>query len=639
MKVKKIITAGLAAALVVSAALPLTACGGVKPLEKTEGISLRNYATQLDFEELNKYAPNPATVRSIQNNSGGLDIYEKGKFVLTHYQSSTVDTISHYVSVAEKKTGRTMVYGAETQSSQVLIINNRFVLVANRTELYDEEGEPDGYEMSFSLYSEDGSALLSGVDNIDIGQNYPDNYGYYYALNDSDLFTSVEGYLPYDEELRGFTKVTYTKKDEEKTVFFMYSENEDGSREYANNEYKAEDIIGYSSEFAAGNSVFSAGKALNDLYEERSTNISDNYRVKNIGSEMVFYDGDTEMSRISMDNVDNYVIVGDVMLYTKLVALPEGDKKANLIVPLRNGDGYYSYELHSFQYPINKDKKLPNYGIKIDEMAPMFNYNSNSYDAIAISGAKLDGKKYQDSAPFQYIITKDFELGLDATGLPSFTYEKSDSRAKIVQLNNGELAVNYNGALTLVSDKLEPISEMPRYYYSYWEGMQFYSVNETLYYGRNNIFGFYNNDTGTFGFTDKDGKIVIEPIYQPVSGDVIKFYNGQALVENVRTRKTVLLSDAGVETPITEYYEDDEKSVRTQAFEGGFYYTLTHYFDVEGTDHSPYEFVLYGFNGNELYSNDSEDEISFVNYTGNLYELRVNSYQTIALIYVGPNYN
>ncbi len=562
MKIKKIITSLSCAALIAAAALPLSACGGAKPFEKTD-LDIKNYAKAYEPSDSSSYYSKAGITEAT-----------------TVATDVTEDDYNSYLYSVTKNDGSNTVYSYYNAVTGKHIVDSQ--AQGNLDLGYARVAIPDnsGDQVTYTVYGGDGTVLFS--DAIVSDPDY---------ISGSFVFVNGQYYVGDDDEKSDVLSVT----NGDKTNYFVY----DGYGALCTyTKVEANDIKLYHPVYGQGSAMFAEETRIADYYDETETGALTGYSFKFVGNEMVFFKAGEETGRINFDGVGRssygFAFVDGVMLYTKTVNLPEGSKDANVITSTSKGDNYISYELHSYSIVDDKDKKLDDHGVMINSFMPVYNYSSKTYDAVAISGYKLDGKKCQYNAPFQYIVTSDLKIGFDATNVINYG-------SQLVDLGDGNYAVQSWNSLTPVNNKLEPLIDFGDEY--------------PIFYDNEKLFRFYDPESGNVGFADLSGRVVIEPIYASFN----PFYGGRMLATNTVTGEEVILSSDGKETPFPKDVipaSATEKRVDVESYKG--WYTVSTYDPNEETDKHLFE--IYNYNGEVLssYVGAEEMQISPVSYDGKL---------------------
>lgn len=528
MKLKKIMAVASCAALIAATAAPLAACGGGrsngKPLPKGE-LVLSDYALDVEDSRLASDECSKSAVKLIElgtDISSFNSIGNRGVFAVGEKENAS--GVSTY-TIYNVKTGKTLASGLKNMPSSVNSYNDNARYNFARVLIPAAAGE----RSSYTFYGEDGTKLVEGSSS-------------------ESYFQTSEAYVDGKRStvlMFGGVKAADATPLEK---FFKVERDDDGNNYFT--EISKSSIKLSNSDVSAGDQVFGVTRPVYPKDEDRPVEGEiANYSYAVNGTEMIFYNGNTESGRVDIDGVENSMFVGDYMYYQVMTLLPS-DGDANLII--NDGDGYLKFDYTQYRYNILTQKKEKlDYDKYVTRMMAVYNYKNKSYDAAVV---ECYGKNncVMQTFDYSYLVTAEFGVAYDLTNLD---YEGA---FELIKADDGKYLVNtgYN-SYTVVNDNMEMLCRAER----------------VKYYAEEKIF-VYNEDS-CFGFTDLSGKAIVAPVYADIySSTLPTFYGGYALVGDTTTQKVVSLSVTGAtkELPVSSLTATTEVEVN---YEDGWYYVTT----------------------------------------------------------------
>ncbi len=583
MKIKKILTALTCAALITSAALPLTACGGAKSLKKAEGsVNLADYA--VEYESTTTYG-HDAVTKAEEKFTGYKDA---GRLSYSPYIKCRleVDGKSYY-NVINGYTGNSMYSNLAdasviTRSLSNPSSNQYYILEAKRS-----TGGADFYD----YLGEDGTTFVSNVNKSDYA-NIPS-------------FSVKEYYVGDDTEK---SEVLVMTIGDNKTYF--KAEKKDGLNTY--DEISEQAVHFLNPKYAADSVAFDGSKPVySKTGETPVTDETADYSYKRVGNEYVFSKNGTETGRVNIEGVDDDYIffVSNYMYYKKEVSVEKNSKDVNLIFT-RYDEQRYHYELHRYDFVADKDKEL-NYNIYIGYIEPLYNKTAKKFDALVLGGAKIKNNTYQYNSEFTYITNADLGVAYDLGDVAS--------DGKLYSLGESNYMLAVGSRKTIFDADMKKLSEFETAYY--------YDDRDFIGFGVTDDDGYTQH-----GVADFNGNIIIEPMYSSID-----FYGEYAFTHNNITREDVLLRTDGTEKVAPE----SEGNMAVVNSENGYYLTFDYpTTPTTGSLITYYQMCVYGFDGNRIGTVDKVIEKTGFTYTvvGNTMIVPVyddaNKTQTYSLVYI-----
>ncbi len=323
------------------------------------------------------------------------------------------------------------------------------------------------------------------------------------------------------------------------------------------------------------------------------------YTYSYLQNEYRFYRDGHESGRVDFANAELLCFVGDYMYYSTKIDCGTSAGAGNIVYPGSSNynDRYYDYHLYRYNIVSNSNQEL-NCNIVVEEMDPLYNKDAKTIDAVLFEYYELHNG----------VVTKNSHTAIANSNLE-------------VMLDFGE-DMNLNGNPYILNDRIVcPITVTDSYDdYENLTVIADMNMNPTAVFESSStlypdvsLISFVEN--GKVGFTDLDGKVVIEPKYLSSSGYTsgIKFYDGHACVTNAETGKKVFLKADGTETPITQnasvvtgysfgwYYEKNSSTstITLKSFDGEVTQTVNNATDIY--DDGPNMFYVTNHSRKEYY--------------------------------------
>lgn len=491
MKAKKLVAFILGATLVTSTAIGLTACKKDKDEDKSEytplgttTLNISDYAADVS-EELANYSAKA---------------YTKSK-KLTEIDQTKIRNISNELVIYENANGKYNVYNLALEKDVLSGLDN--VPQSNTI-------NGGGYQLNvlkvadatvsgaYKIYMTDGTLLLDNVlYNI---------YG-----------NTMQGYVGNDKErstifcISGMT-VSDTAPSVQVDKYLKIEEDElTGKKTYT--VINASDIKLYSSEYNKGESTVAFPRPIYESTEEKPVEGEiNNYKYSYYGDVLEYYKNGTKTGTVDLKNKEIVGKVANYLYYAPLdMVSPDATEGYNYVETYESGAiSKYNYTLYQYDIFNNTTVELK-YNVVIENITPLYNYTTKSYDSAIITGEEMvNDVAYSENREFTYATDKDLKVGYDLTG-----YNFPDDFA-LINLGNDLYMVgsDRSSSVTIINKDLQLVNSV--------------YTNNIANLGDNLITIYVGN---YYGFTDVSGKVVIEPKYTSGYGSgSIMFCSGVAYV-------------------------------------------------------------------------------------------------------------
>lgn len=515
MKAQRIFAAIAVTALTASVAVGLTACGGAKKLGKTT-LNISDYIAEENtagyYETKTPELKTLITVKAdeVVSESNGLIVLNKGDDEEPSYTVYSIEYEKNIVTGAK----------AVPQISSTGGVGWYTISYANDDDTY-----------TYKYITLDGKEILTVNDYV-ARSDY--SFEYYYEIDRNTGYFYVDG-----EEERSqvitFTVDRYEREDEydyfgtktDTKTYYFRSVTDDKTGKVSYEVLNASQLSLYGSEYEVGATYNGATRYVYDDSDYPVEGAMKDYKISYFGDTYTFYNGATETGSIEIKNGGVLTALDSYLYYYELQVVDHDSKDYNYY----ESDEDTKYEYSLYRYDILKDKtKKINCNVAVFNMKAMYNYSAKSFDAAVLSGCEMvDGLATYGMNSVSYVVDKNLKIAFDLHGV---RVDVDD----IVELGDG---LYYSDGY-IFDGKLNVIN----------------ACGNGGLHSDEKLIRFSTN--GRYGFTDYEGKIVIEPKYLS-AGSGISFYGGAAYVYEVQpdgSRKEALLKPDGTVT----YVEDLEKT-------------------------------------------------------------------------------
>lgn len=530
MKSKKVLTALSVGVLTASVVIGMTACGSeASKLGKTK-LNLSDYIAEENVVA-NWESKTPAITQLTSCNTDEMSntsqLTNLGILVLN---KGTQEKPSYTLySLTENKN---IITGLE----EIPVVDSSGSIKCLRVAVSTNEGT------KVTFYTLDGKLITSHINDTE--------YYHYITMNEKKLYVNNE------TETSTVILLTVTKseageyKEISKEVKYFRAVTDRKTEKVSYEVLTATNISSYGPEYGTDKEYNGLRRDIVSSTEDKpiTDKIAD-YQVSRIvegetqhGSQATYtyYKDGKETGSFSVTDGAILGYVGNYVYYSDYTRVPTTNESGFNYVEVQ---GYlelkYNYQLYRYDVVKGKTKSL-NYNVVITDLEAQYNYTKQSYDAAVISGYEMvNGVAYRYANAFAYVVNKDLKVAFDLHG------QKADVD-DLLDLGNGIYYVDN----TLLDSKLN-------------------IINTGNVCEEEGLIAFYAG--GYYGFTDLNGKIVIEPKYHSYSssfsfaGGAVRVYELQA---DFTTKEGLLKPDGSI-----VYLEDLEKQGDVTLKDG--YYTIT----------------------------------------------------------------
>lgn len=572
MKAKKLVAFILGATLVTSTAIGLTACKKDKDDDKSEytplgttTLNISDYAADVS-EELANYSAKA---------------YTKSK-KLTEIDQTKIRSINNELVIYENANGKYNVYNFALEKDVLSGLDN----VPQKNTIYG------GYSLdvlrvadatvsgAYKIYMTDGTLLFNNVQS-----NVSSN--------------TMQGYVGNDKErsdilcLSGWTVSDTDPSVQVKKYLKIEEDDLTGNRTLA--VINASDIKLYGSEYNKGESTVAFPRPIYESTEEKPVEGEiNNYKYSYYGDVLEYYKNGTKTGTVDLKNKEIVGKVANYLYYAPLdMVSPDATEGYNYVITYESGAvSKYNYILYQYDIFNNTTVELK-YNVVIENITPLYNYTTKSYDSAIITGEEMvNGVAYSENHEFTYATDKDLKVGYDLTGynFPSPNYLLMYNLGNDLYMVGD--AASISRGYTIINKDLQYVNQV--------------SLSNTANLV-DNLLAFTVG--GNYGFTDISGKVVIEPKYTSGYGsDSITFCGGVAYVVEhsvVGEDKELLIkADGTVAKDLTalETSSDPNADVDVEVA-NGYYYVKTTTTTEDETTHVQtisVKYEYYSFNGTLL---------------------------------------
>lgn len=572
MKAKKLVAFILGATLVTSTAIGLTACNKDKDDDKdkseytplgTTTLNISDYATDIS-EELS----NPRKA------------YTKSK-KLTEIDQTKIVSIQNEFIVYLNANSKYNVYNYALEKDVLSGLDN----VPQKNTIYG------GYSLdvlkvadatvsgAYKIYMTDGTLLFNNVQsNVS-----------------SD---TIQGYVGNDKErsnllcLSGWTVSDTDPSVQVKKYIKVEEDDLTGKKTYT--VINASDIKLYGPEYNKGESTVAFPRPIYESTEEKPVEGEiNNYKYSYYGDVLEYYKNGTKTGTVDLKNKEIVGKVANYLYYAPLdMVSPDATEGYNYVITYESGAvSKYNYILYQYDIFNNTTVELK-YNVIIENITPLYNYTTKSYDSAIISGYEMvNGVAYSENHEFTYATDKDLKVGFDLTGynFPSPNYLLMYNLGNDLYMVGD--AASLSRGYTIINKDLKYVNQV--------------SLSNTANLG-DNLLAFTK---GYYGFTDISGKIVIEPKYTSGYGSgSITFFGGVAhVVEHSVTgedKELLIKTDGTVVKDLTAIETSSNPNVDVEVqVSDGYYRVKTTTTTEDETTHAitvSVKYEYYSFNGTLL---------------------------------------
>ena len=536
MKAKKLVAFILGATLVASATIGFMACKnkGKDTSLGTTTLNLSDYA--VDFN---------STEEAI-----GEKAYTKSNKVF-EIEQSKIYTWQDDLLVYKSADGKYNIYNLKLEKNVLTGKDNVpyfSTIEANNSNLYSlsvmivlDAYVPD----KCTYYRDDGAELLTDVEYNSVSASKISVY-----LGDNKEMSDV---LRISANGAGITS--------DKVYKYFQIEFDEVIGDFTYTEVAERDIKYYSSEYNKGELVFNFPRSVYESTEEKPVEgeIKD-YKYSYFNNVIEFYKNGKKTGIVDLKGKDVIGKVANYMYYRALnIVSPDATEGYNYVITDENGTvSKYNYSLYKYDIINNTTVELK-YNVAIENVKPVYNYTTKSYDSAIITGEEMvNGVAYTDNHEFTYATDKDLNVGFDLTGF------ELPNNLELLSLDNDLYMVNTDeGGYIIINKDLELINSVSKY-----AGANIGDNLITIYGGN------------YYGFTDVSGNVIFEPKYAngySESGS-ITFYSGIAYVREYgiegENKRLLIKNDGTVVKDLNALEESSDPKVEKEVFVGNGYYLL-----------------------------------------------------------------